>query len=400
MERIVVTVSEPSGNLADRANIVIQEAIEYVASLGGGTVRIGEGIFRMESTLHLRSNVKLEGSPGKTVLYNGEERISPILADADLHESQVTVKDPGLFPVGQTIMIRKAEKTSFFFDTVAVVVGKRGNVLYLDRELHSTILLRDGGIVTTQTPVISGYDCEQVEIRNLIVEGNKEHNHTLANGCRSAGIFLFAAHHVVIEGCTVRNYNGDGISYQHCSDIRVLECECVRNGGKGIHPGSGTTNTQIRNSRFIENEWEGIYLCWRVRDSVVEHCTAIGNKMSGISIGHKDTHNVIRFNQFTENQHYGILFRDEAEPMAGNYNHVEGNVLEDNGSEQTGYAGIRISGYTHDIDLVGNRISFTKAPLDRTIGVCLEEHTEAIRMEDNEFVNCSKTIHSHWLIEA
>lgn len=78
--------------------------------------------------------------------------------------------------------------------------------------MYSTIYLRDAGMVTTQTPVISGYDCEHAELRHLIVEGNKEHNPTLANGCRCAGIFLFAAHDVLVEHCTVNNYNGDGIS--------------------------------------------------------------------------------------------------------------------------------------------------------------------------------------------
>lgn len=396
MDKIIITVGHSSGDLIGGTNQVIQAAIDYASFLGGGTVRLAEGVFRIESTVHLRSGVKLEGSSGRTVLRQCEERISAITADADLHERQVSVEHPDLFPVGQTVAIRRRAESRGFGDTVAVVTGKDGNILYLDRELHSTTLLAEDGIVTTQTPVLSGYDCTDVDILSLIVEGNIS-NPTLANGCRSAGIFLFGAHNVRIEDCKVREYNGDGISYQHCSSIRVLHCESVRNGGKGIHPGSGTKNTEILNSSFNENGMDGIFLCWRVQDSIVEKCTALRNRMSGLSIGHKDIRNLIRSNRLSENNMYGIFFRNEPEPMAANFNRVELNLIEDNGSEQAGYVGIRIRGGTHDVDLVANRISFSSAPQRHTIGICMEEHTGELRLRDNEFVNCALETHSHWL---
>lgn len=399
MDKIVITVGESSGDLIGGSHQVIQAAVDYASYLGGGTVRLAEGVFRIESTVHLRSGVKLEGSSGRTVLRQCEERISAITADADLHERQVSVEHPELFPVGQTVAVRRRAESRGFGDTVAVVTGKDGNSLYLDRELHSTTLLAEGGIVTTQTPVISGYNCSGVEIRSLIVEGNRS-NPTLANGCRSAGIFLFDAHDVRIEDCKVRDYNGDGISYQHSSAIRVVDCESVRNGGKGIHPGSGTRNTEILNSSFNDNGMDGIFLCWRVQDSIVENCTAVRNRMSGLSIGHKDIRNLIRSNRLSENNMYGIFFRNESEPMAANYNRVEHNLIEDNGSEQAGYVGIRIRGGTHDVDLLANRISFSSAPPEQTIGICMEEHTNEIRLKDNEFVNCALETHSHWLISG
>jgi len=399
MEKVVITVGESSGDLTGGTNRAIQAAIDYVSYLGGGTVRLTEGVFRLESTIHLRSGVKLEGSPGRTVLQQCEERMSAITADADLHENQVSVEHPDLFPVGQTVTIRKAADSMGFGDTVAVVTGKNGSVLYLDRELHATVLLAHGGIVTTQTPMLSGYNCRGIEIRNLIIEGNRS-NPTLANGCRCAGIFLFDAHDVSIEGCAVRNYNGDGISYQHCSSVRVASCECVRNGGKGIHPGSGTVGTQIVHSAFNENGMDGIFLCWRVQDSVVEHNEAVGNGASGFSIGHKDVRNAIRYNRFAGNRYYGMFFRNEGDPMAANYNRVEGNTIEDNGSEPMGYVGIRMRGHTHHVELVGNRIAFSKAPPDRTIGICMEGHTRDIHLENNEFVGCALQTHHHWLPEG
>lgn len=398
METIVVTVDVSAADVSGKANRDIQSAIDYVSCLGGGTVKLGKGTFRLETTIHMRSGVKLEGVPGETILLQGAERVSPLAADADLHERQVAVARPELFPVGQSIAIRMESASRGFGDTAAVVVGKAGNVLSLNREIAMTVLRSKGGIATTQTSVISAIDCEQVEIRNLVVEGRKENS--LAEGCSNAGIYLYASRDVVIEGCVVRNYNGDAISYQRCSSIRVADCECVRNGGKGIHPGSGTIDTQIVRNVFNENGMDGIFLCWRVQDSVVEHNVAVGNGGNGISIGHKDVRNAIRFNRLARNRFYGIFFRNEEEPMAANYNRVEGNTIEDNGSEEMGYVGIRIRGQTHHVELVGNRIAFAEAPAGRTIGICMEEHTRDIHLENNEFVGCALPTHHHWLPEG
>jgi parallel beta-helix repeat protein len=398
MDKIVVNVDESSASVSGKANRDIQAAIDYVSYLGGGTVKLGRGTFRIDTTLHLRSHVTLEGVPGETVLQQGEERVSALADDADLHERQVSVAQPELFPLGQTIAIRKRAASMGFGDTVAVVVAKDANVLHLDRKLERTVLLSNDGVATTQTSVISAIDCEGVVIRNVVVEGRKENS--LAEGCRNAGIYLYGARNVVIEGCVVRNYNGDGISYQHCSSIRVASCECVRNGGKGIHPGSGTVGTQIVHSVFNENEMDGIFLCWRVQDSVVEHNEAVGNGASGLSIGHKDIRNTIRYNRFADNRFYGIFFRNEGDPMAANYNRVEGNTIEDNGSEGMGYVGIRIRGHTHHVEIAGNRIAFSKAPANRTIGICMEEHTRDIHLEDNVFVGCALPTHHHWLPEG
>lgn len=395
MEKIVIEVSPPPASGTGRATRAIQSAIDYAANLGGGTVKLGEGVYELDGTLHLRARVRLEGVPGLTVLQQSEERLSALACDADRHERQVAVMHPDRFEIGQTLTIRKADSSMLFGDTVAVIVGKEGQVLHLDRELHATVLMDEGGIATTQSPVVAAYDCEQIELYGLTVRGN-ENNVTLAEGCRSAGIYLYGVAGARIERCAVRAYKGDGISYQHCADIVVEDCDSVGNGGKGVHPGSGTIRTRILNSRFDGNALDGIFLCWRVQDSVVEGCTAVGNGMSGLSIGHKDIRNVIRFNRFSDNGYYGIFFRNEKEPMSASYNRVEGNTLEDNGSDSMGYIGIRMRGHTHDVELVSNRISFSKAPPERTIGICLEPNTSRITLGDNKFAGCALRTHDHW----
>lgn len=34
-------------------------------------------------------------------------------------------------------------------------------------------------------------------------------------------------------------FNGDGISYQVCHDVRVEDCQSIGNANYGLHPGSG-----------------------------------------------------------------------------------------------------------------------------------------------------------------
>ena len=69
--------------------------------------------------------------------------------------------------------------------------------------------------------------------------------------CRGGGIFLYRCAGAVIERCTVRNYHGDGISFQQCNDVTVLGCTSEGNAGLGLHPGSGSQRPTVR--QCIEN---------------------------------------------------------------------------------------------------------------------------------------------------
>jgi len=398
MKKRVVTVGQSAAELTGSTHVVVQAAIDYLFGLGGGTVKIGEGVYDIGSSVHLRTGVHLEGTPGKTVFRKCAEAVSPLAADADMHERQFTAVHPERFRPGDSVTIRSDDIQAGFFVTVATVVAEEGNVRHLDRQIEKTALLSENGYVSTNFPVISGYRCSDLSLKHIVVEGNKEHN-SFVEGCRNGGIFLFEAQRVAIEACVVRNYNGDGISYQCCEDIEVRNCDCIGNGGKGIHPGSGTKRTVIAGCNAADNGLDGIFICWRVQHSLVEHCTSTGNGWSGLSIGHKDTHNVIRNNRFSDNRYYGVFFRNEPDPMGANYNVVEHNVIEDNGSDEMGYVGIRIRGYTREVDIRNNRISFRKAPLNRTIGVCIEEHARDIRLQHNDFDGCAAHTHSSWILD-
>jgi hypothetical protein len=165
-----------NGDIADSNEFVIQAAIDYLSYIGGGTVKIDEGVFHIGSAIHLRSNVDLEGMEGKTVFRKCSVTVSPLVCDADLHESQITLRNPGAFRPGQTVTVKVPETEGFMEETVAVITGMEGNVCYLDRELYKTYLLSDGPVVETSFPVISGYGCRDIRIRNIVIDGNKQNN--------------------------------------------------------------------------------------------------------------------------------------------------------------------------------------------------------------------------------
>src|SRR5690606_11792549 len=143
------------------------------------------------------------------------------------------------------------------------------NTFTLDRPLVNDCIAERGALAQTTFPVISGYYVEGVRIENLVIDGNRENNPYLG-GCRGGGVFLYRAHGTQIKGVVVRDYNGDGISYQQSNDVVVEDCTVINCADKGYHPGSGSQRTIIRRCRAIGNGQIGIFLCWRVRHSLFE----------------------------------------------------------------------------------------------------------------------------------
>lgn len=396
LEKKVISVGITQGDIIGNTDMAIQAAIDYLANIGGGTVNIGEGNYTLNTAIHLRSNVNLIGIPGKTILKKAAVIVSRLSCDADLHQHEITLHEPEKFHPGQTVTIREPRRNNKFFDTVAIITGKKGNTCYIDHEIYCTNLVKNDAVVETSFPLVSGYNCDNVIIENLVLNGNKSENN-FVDGCRNAGIYLFEATNINIRNCIIHDYNGDGISYQCCHNINIIDCHCINNEAKGIHPGSGTEVGLISNCKIVGNGNDGIFLCWRVKYFTVENCISSNNKMSGLSIGHKDTHNIIRNNLFIKNAYYGIFFRNEPANMSADFNLVEGNTIKDNGwpefSSNFGYAAIRIRGYTNNVKFINNKIIFENVIKNNTIGICCENNTYDNIFEGNEFIGCYKDFH-------
>jgi parallel beta-helix repeat protein len=236
----------------------------------------------------------------------------------------------------------------------------------------------------TLFPVVSGYDLEGAEIRDIIIEGNKSANAYL-NGCRGGGIFLYRAFGTKVERCTVRNYHGDGISFQQSNDVTVSDCIVEGNSELGLHPGSGSQRPVVRRCVARNNGADGLFLCWRVRHGVFEENLLENNGRFGISIGHKDSDNLLRQNVVRSNHEDGVFFRNESLGMAAHRNRLIENTIENNGAKP-GAAGIRVRGATRDLVFEKNQVRDTRAPGSRTqtVGVLIESQAGDVTWHENQ----------------
>jgi nitrous oxidase accessory protein NosD len=239
----------------------------------------------------------------------------------------------------------------------------------------------------TLFPIVCGENINDCVIEKLTLDGNRAKNDNL-DGNHAGCIFLQDCSRITIRGVTARNYNGDGISWQICHDVRVEDCLSENHAGLGLHPGSGSQRPIIRNNKLKGNDI-GIFFCWGVKYGLAEHNLIEGNRV-GISIGHRDTDNLITKNEIRGSKDAGVLFRPErGKDFAGHRNRLIKNRLIDNGGDTS--AAIDIQGATEAIVLEGNEILETRLPAER-IGVRLGALTRDIQIKGNRIEGFAKDV--------
>lgn len=380
-----VTVGVRDADIIGNDNRALQAAVDYVGNLGGGVVEIGPGEFLMRDSLHLRSRVTVRGTGEKTVLKKDREHRSPLAADGDFGEAAITVQNPEGFTIGLGVYV--ASKTMRnFLGNCGTILNSRSNCFTLSRSLNADILMTDGGFAATIYPVISGYNLEDARVENLAVDGNRVENPTKVDGCRTAGIYLFRSDNCVISNCVVRDYNGDGISFQQSNDVNVEGCVVERCAGFGLHPGSGSQRPSVKNCRAIANGDDGFFFCWRVRGGVAEGNWLEDNGGYGMSIGHKDSDNLVRRNTIIGNKLGGVYWRQETEPMAAHRVTFENNTVRDN----EGW-GIFVDGATHGTIIRSNIVEDTGSGRQK-IGIRIGKQAGEVFLEANSIKAVSQLL--------
>jgi hypothetical protein len=378
-----IRVGNRDADLIGNDHRALQAAVDYVAGLGGGVVEIGPGEYHMGDSLHLRSHVTVRGEKAKTILRKADAAISPLALDGDFGEQQVTLKNPSGISVGCGITIWD-DRAGGFHITVARITGRNHNTFSIDVPMMADYLVAAHATAATNFPVIAGSEVRSARVENLIVEGNKAANPRL-DGCRGAGIYLYRGHGAVIQGCVVRNFHGDGISFQQSNDVTVADCISEDNTQLGLHPGSGSQRPVVRDCIARRNGGDGLFLCWRVRHGRFERNRIEENGQAGISIGHKDSDNLLCDNHVLRNGSCGVLFRDEPAGMSPHRNRLERNEIVENGQEP-GAPGIRIRGEPDGLVFEANTIGDTRAAAKQTqtVGVLIEGRVGSVRLERNQ----------------
>ena len=376
---LTLTVGNHSADLVGSDQRVIQAAVDSLARLGGGTVKIQAGTYRFRNAVYLQSNVNLIGEGAKTLLIKEPSASSPLELDSDWYDQEITLKDPTHFQLGDGVCLRsKDPKTGRETILKRTLVAQSGNRFKLDKPLRENLWQLHAATASTLFPLLSGESAHDFQIENLVLDGNREHNAEL-DGNYAGCIFLQDCNRIHIRGVNARNYQGDGISWQICHDVVVENCVIENNKNLALHPGSGSQRPIIRNNTLRGCDI-GIFFCWGVKYGLAEHNQIEGNRV-GISIGHRDTDNLVTDNTIQNSKLNGLLFRPERGPsFAGHRNRIEHNTFLNNGTGDG--AIIDIQGGTQDLQIRQNIFEETR-PGIRTLAVKKGPETKNIAVSDS-----------------
>lgn len=382
-----IRVGINEGDLRGADGRALQAAVEYVASLGGGTVHIGPGRYLLRNALTLRENVHVVGVPGKTVLAVSDGARSALACDGDCNERQITLEKPEGFRVGDGVAIADRSQGGGFGVTTATLTGQvDAGTFRISMPLYFDYMVAEKAFARRAFPAVGAWQAKNIVIEGLTIDGNRERAEPL-DGCRGGGIYLFECEDVTIRNCVVREYNGDGISFQVSQRVTVEECRTERNAALGLHPGSGSQHGRLRKNLSIGNGGDGLFVCWRVKHALFENNEIRDNGGAGVSIGHKDTDNLFRHNTITGNGKAGVLFRGESEAMGAHRNRFESNVILDNGAavKDGTPAGILIHGPHHDLVFHANTIGHSQPAARPGAGIRTSREARGLKSEENLF---------------
>jgi hypothetical protein len=379
-QRLTLTVGPAKADLVGRDDKVLQAAVDYVARLGGGTVQILPGTYRLRNAVYLPSRVRILGSGLDSVLIKEASQTRKLAADSDWYDQEITLDDARGFQVGDGVCLRaRNPHTKGTTVLKRTLVARTGNRFKLDRPLRENLWLMAEATVSTLFPLFSGENIADVVLENLTLDGNKQDNENL-DGNYAGCVFLQDCNRITMRRVTARNYNGDGISWQICHDVVVEDCHSHDHTGLGLHPGSGSQRTVIRGNKLQRNNI-GVFFCWGVKFGLAEKNVIEDSRSYGISIGHRDTDNVICENEVLRSGKAGVLFRPErGKAFAPHRNRLEHNRITDSGGEDG--IGIDVQGETEAVALLQNQLQETRQPLAR-VGIRLGAQTRDIRLSDN-----------------
>lgn len=381
-KRLTVTVGPEKANLVGTDHRVLQAAVDYVAGLGGGTVQILPGTYRLRNAVYLRGKVRILGSGEDSILVKEPFVTTKLAADSDWFDQEITLADAAGFELGDGVRVQTRNPHNGGTDIVKrTLVARSGNRFKLDRPLRENFWLAGETTVATLFPILSGEEISDVVIENLVLDGNKGENENF-NGNYAGCIFCQDCARITVRGVTARNYNGDGVSWQITHDVLVEDCHSHDNADLGLHPGSGSQRPIIRRN-LLERNSIGLFFCWGVRHGLAEGNTIDESVRFGISIGHHDTDNLITGNTVRRSGQVGVLFRPaRSKAFAPHRNHLKANRIEESGPEE-GVA-IDVQGETEGVTITGNRLAETRGPAKRT-GIRLGPETRDIHLADNHF---------------
>ena len=380
-QRITVTVGPKKADLAGNTDRVIQAAVDYVGRLGGGTVHVLPGTYRMRNSVFLHSKVRLLGSGSDSVLFKEPSTTTRITVDGDHWDQEITLADPKGFQVGDGVRLVSKDPHGKGTNIIQrTLIACAGNRFKLDRRLEERFHLDGEPKIATNFALLQCTSVADAVIENIAIDGNKAHNEMLDKGAFDDGsVRLDESNRITIRDVTVREFYCDGIVWGISHDVLVENCHLHDGARLALHSGSGSQRSIVRGNR-MQRSSEGIYFCWGAQHGLYEK-NVIEDCSYGMTFGHSDSDNVIRDNDIRRSREAGIHFRGGNKAFAPHRNRFERNRIVDSGGEK-GVA-IDINGQTESVTMTQNELRETRKPLFR-IGILIGAETRDIRCVDNQ----------------
>ena len=376
---LTLTVGQDQADIVGKNDKAIQAAVDYVARLGGGTVHVLPGTYRLRNSIFLRKGVRLLGSGTDSVLVKEPSHETVLAADSDWFDQEVTLANPDGFQVGDGVILETKNPHTKGTDILCrTLVARSGNRFKLDKALRKNFWTMMEPTISSRFAMIKAEEDGDFTVENIALDGNRDNNANI-NGNYAGALWFQDCHDIHLRGLDVRNYNGDAISFQICHDVTVEDCEIHNNADLGLHPGSGSQRPCMRNN-WVSGGNIGIFFCWGVKYGLAENNHLAENNY-GVSIGHRDDENVVRNNDIRNSHINGLIFRPErGEGFTAKGNRVEKNRIADSGGDN-GVA-VDVQGVTANNSLIGNTITESRGPAQRT-GIKLGEEVGAMELVDN-----------------
>ncbi len=367
-------------------NAHIQAAVDRCALLGGGTVELSKGVFRMADSLHLRTGVAVRGQGEGTVLLKNPMKTARLTSFLGYGHRDLEVDKPGLFKPGEGVLIR--DNNAFgFYTTVATLVRREGDVWITNRPHHHDYLAANGGVVETLFPIVSAEGIADAVLENIRIEGNRRHNPVVSNGCRACAFLALNADRITVRGVTVRDFNGDGFGFQTCDHFLAEDCRVETCTGNGFHPGSGSNHFIMRRCTARNNKGCGLFYCLRVRHGLLEDSLFEKNGSFGISVGERDTDSINRNLTIRLNGGAGVYIRPCLRANAAHRTTIEGCTLERNASgKNEADAEIILQGETNGLRVIGNTIRCRPGKP----GILIRKGTPPCVLKDNRILSTAR----------
>jgi hypothetical protein len=349
----IITVGDESANIPGFTCAAIQTAIDALKNNNGGTIQLTPGTFKIKAPVRIFSNMEIKGAGEKTILQKVKGVSTNFILDADYGELKLTVKETKGFQPGMGVQIYDSKQKGGWAVTTARITDIKNNTIYIDTYLERDYRTDNVGVISNACSIVEAVSSDNVRIADLAILGGKETNEYL-NGCRGGAVYLHKVKNAIVENVIVKDFNGDGISWQITEDVVVKNCNVSGCTNSGLHPGTGSPNSTVVGNKSHNNDRDGMFICWRVQHGLVKNNEFYNNGRFGLCTGHKDSDVRFEENHIFDNGDDGVHFRGERESNAPHRNYFTKNIVENN----NGY-GFSFNSPAKDVVLENNTIRDT-----------------------------------------